>query len=150
MNVTIREGRIDDLDAIMALESAAFESDRLSARGWGRQLRLSPARVAVAEVGGHLVGAGMILLRSDSADARVYSLATHPDWRGRGVGGALLARLEDLALAAGRTGIRLEVKESNASALALYKRAGYGRFGRIDGYYTDGTNAIRLRRTLIR
>lgn len=150
MSVTVRPAQENDLEAILELEALAFDTDRLSRRGWRAQLRQSPARAVVALCANTLVGAGMILLRSDSSDARLYSLATDPNWRGRGVGRLLLSALEDLARAAGRTGIRLEVKEFNASALALYKRAGYEQIGRIDGYYTDGTNALRLRRTLIR
>ena len=45
-------------------------------------------------------------------------------------------------------GMTLEVREDNATAIALYRGRGYVETGRRPGYYDDGAAAIRLRRTL--
>lgn len=104
----------------------------------------------LAETDGQLVGAAVVLLRADSADARLYSIAVAGPARGRGVGRVLLGACEAAAMAAGRTGLRLEVRESNAQALALYRVSGYEVTGRIGAYYADGEDALRLRRALFR
>lgn len=52
-------------------------------------------------------------------------LATYPQYRGQGVGSALMTQIERLALAAGSELISIEVFDSNHEALKLYQRLGY-------------------------
>jgi len=42
----------------------------------------------------------------------------------------------------------LEVRPSNASALAVYRALGFRHAGRRHAYYRDGTDALVLRRDL--
>jgi ribosomal-protein-alanine N-acetyltransferase len=62
--------------------------------------------------------------------------------RRRGVGAALLARLIGWARQRGSARITLEVRATNAEALALYARAGLVPLGRRRGYYPDGEDAV--------
>jgi GNAT superfamily N-acetyltransferase len=62
----------------------------------------------------------------------VELLAVDEDARRRGVGGALLARLEDEARARGMTGVWLDTFTFQAPG--FYERQGYTSFGRIDDY----------------
>jgi ribosomal protein S18 acetylase RimI-like enzyme len=55
----------------------------------------------------------------------VNVLAVYPEYRGRGVGTALLARAELLARAAGARAMAIIVASANAAALRLYRRSGY-------------------------
>ncbi len=48
-----------------------------------------------------------------------------PQWRGLGLGGRLLARLEIVARTLGRERVVLDTNESLTEAIALYERAGY-------------------------
>ena len=68
----------------------------------------------------------------------VVGMMVHPDARGRGIGGALLAAC--IALARQRHGIEkltLSVTSSNDEAIRLYRQAGFERYGRLE-------RAIRL------
>src|SRR6266550_640761 len=55
----------------------------------------------------------------------VHALAAYPSYRGKGQGSALLAVADNLAAAAGITGLSLIVSDTNVSARKLYERCGY-------------------------
>ena len=47
-----------------------------------------------------------------------------------------------------RTSLRLEVRDDNARAIALYEKNAYRCIGRVDGYYEDGMAARRYEKPL--
>jgi DNA-binding MarR family transcriptional regulator/GNAT superfamily N-acetyltransferase len=63
-------------------------------------------------------------------DVPELTLAVDARARGRGIGTALLTRLQNEGCAAGWRGISLSVEDGNAGARALYERAGYRVVGR--------------------
>jgi ribosomal protein S18 acetylase RimI-like enzyme len=71
----------------------------------------------------------------------VNILATYPEYRGRGIGAALLARAEDIAATARSRGMALIVASREEGARRLYHRAGYrelARRQRIEGAPDEG------------
>lgn len=80
-------------------------------------------RFFVARAQGTAVACGA--LRLCTAYGEVKRMYVRPDVRGRGIGAALLARLEQCARAAGLPLIRLETGIAQPEALALYARAGF-------------------------
>jgi len=146
--LTVGAAREEDLDAIEALENAAFPEDRLSRRSLRAFLRAAHRPVIVAKFGDSLAGYALITLRKGGVTARIYSLARHPTHAGRGVGRALLQACERYGRAHGRRAMRLEVRYDNASAIALYEKMGYRPFGRYEGYYADGAAALRFEKRL--
>lgn len=144
--LALRDARAADLPQLVALE-AGFPGDRLSPRQFRYHLRRSGSRLRVmTDSDGAVLGYGLLLRRADSPFARLYSIVVAPSARGHGIGGRLLADLEQQALAGGALGLRLEVREDNAAAEALYRGRGYLPFGRRPGYYEDGAAALRLQR----
>lgn len=141
----LRDARPADLAALLALESR-FPGDRLSARQFRHHLGNPRARLRVAVAAGGLLGYHLVLLRQGSAWARLYSIAVDPAARGQGLGRRLLADAERQAHAAGRTGLRLEVRQDNRAAAALYEAAGYRRVAALPDYYDDGTPGWRYER----
>lgn len=144
----IRAADASDLDALVALENRCFDGDRMSRRSYAAALRNPRARVLAAMDGRRLVGAAVVFMRAGSPAARLYSVAVDPTLRGRGLGARLLAAAEAAARESGAASLRLEVKERNKTALALYAKSGYGIIGRIAQYYDDGSDARRLEKTL--
>ncbi len=69
-------------------------------------------------------------------EAHLNNFAVHPGWRRQGVGTALLAYSLAAATAVGAPKATLEVRASNAPALALYERAGFRQLGSRRAYYT--------------
>lgn len=138
-----------DLDALVALEERCFSGDRMSRRSYAAALVNPRAAVLVARgAGGRLLGAATVFFRADSPAGRLYSIAVAPAARGRGLGAALLQAAEHAARGRGATALRLEVSVRNKSALALYRKSGYGILGRVPQYYEDGSDAWRLEKPL--
>lgn len=146
MPAVIRPADATDIDGLVAIENRVFTGDRISRRSFRKFLDRHTAATLVAEEDGRAVGYCMVLFRAGSGVARLYSIAVSGG--GGGVGRALLAQAEEVAYERGRMLMRLEVREDNARAIALYEKNGYRRFGREPGYYEDGTAALRYEKLL--
>jgi ribosomal protein S18 acetylase RimI-like enzyme len=148
MAADIRTARATDVDALAAIENAAFASDRISRRSFRQLIERETAETLVAESEGHVAGYAMVLFRKGSGVARLYSIATGPVFTGRGIGRILLEAAEDTAFEHGRMMLRLEVREDNSRAVRIYEQNGYRRIGREPDYYADGMTALRYEKTL--
>ncbi|WP_018138968.1 MULTISPECIES: GNAT family N-acetyltransferase/peptidase C39 family protein [unclassified Thioalkalivibrio] len=146
----IRPATLEDLEALVALEDAAFEIDRISRRQFRYLLTRGHAATLVAEgPGGEgLLGYVMLLFSRGTSLARLYSIAVSARARGQGLGRRLVEAAEDAARQHGRTDLRLEVRRDNAASLALFRGLGYRDFGTIDDYYEDHMDALRLQKSL--
>ena len=67
-------------------------------------------------------------------EADITSVAVHPDYRRRGYAIALMERFEEL-LSDDTENIFLEVRESNAGAIALYEKCGFEKAGTRKRFY---------------
>jgi len=76
-------------------------------------------------------------------DLRIMNLAVDPPQQRRGVGGALLERLERLSPAGDCV---LMVEEWNTGAQALYERQGYVRSGFARDYYGRNRHGIWMKK----
>jgi ribosomal-protein-alanine N-acetyltransferase len=86
---------------------------------------------------------GYLCLWEIGHEIHITNLAVHPEWRRRGVGHRLLALAMADGIARGVTLAFLEVRPSNARALALYESLGFQVIGRRSGYYFDtGEDAL--------
>ena len=152
---TIRPAGLADLDALLALENAAFSGDRATRRAI-RHAILSPSMsllVAVArtidrEGADVLLGAATLERRSTSRTARLSSIAVSPTRAGSGLGGLLLDAAEAEASRHGCTRLRLEVRTDNGAGIRLYERRGYLRTATREAYYEDGMAAWCYAKTL--
>lgn len=148
MTLRIAPARPADLDALVALEEAAFPGDRMSRRALARNIQSPSLCFLVAREGGSLLGHALLAFRAHSTLARLYSLAVRPGETGRGLGRALLHAAERHARKRGADRLRLEVRADNMPALRLYDSTGYARFARIPDYYEDGEAALRYEKAL--
>ncbi|WP_309084026.1 GNAT family N-acetyltransferase [Chelativorans sp.] len=148
MDADIRPARASDIDTLVSIENSVFGSDRISRRAFRNHIGSKTALLLVAERNGAVAGYALSLYRKGSRPARLYSIAVADGHGSSGVGRALLAAVEKEAITRGRAAIRLEVREENARAIELYRRAGYRNFGRRDTYYEDGAAALRFEKHL--
>lgn len=144
----IRRASSDDLDALVALERATFESDRISRAQWRRHIGSGSACVLVAGPRGRVDGAAVVFHRRNSRRARLYSLAVAAASRGHGLARSLLAAAEEEARRRGCNALDLEVRTDNRAAIALYGRHGYRRVSRLPGFYEDGADGWRFSKAL--
>ena len=121
----------DDLSPAAALERLCF------AEPWSEhalELFLGSDAVAfTARVGTETVGYGGMMLAPD--EGQITNIAVHPAYRRRGIGRALLLALLDEAARRKRGAVVLEVRVSNAAAIALYESLGFVCAGLRKGFY---------------
>ena len=139
----IRPAGPDDAEALASLDARAFEApwDADSYRGLlAGELTLAWRR----DARGRLLAA--LLVRLVAGEGEVLRLAVNPDDRRRGHARALLGHA--MAELGPRLpyGLHLEVRQSNAAAIALYVRAGFREVGRRPSYYVGPVeDAILMR-----
>jgi GNAT superfamily N-acetyltransferase len=91
-------------------------------------------RFYLARLDGEAMGCGGVALFDDYAEVkRMYARVPA---RGRGIGKALLARLEAEAREAGKSLLRLETGIHQTAAIGLYERWGFRRRGPF-GHYAE-------------
>lgn len=74
-------------------------------------------------------------------EIHLLNLGVAPGWQRRGIGRAVLRWLCTCARARGAQGMLLEVRPSNAAALALYESSGFARIGVRRRYYPAAEGA---------
>lgn len=147
--VRVRRAELSDLDDLVALEEQSFAGDRLSRAQYRRHLDSESAQVLVASANHRrFLGTAVVFFRKGSSVARLYSIATQAEARGKGVGSALIEAAEQAARRKRRHALRLEVRTDNDAAIRLYERLGYQRIGTYASYYEDGADAWRYQKAL--
>ena len=149
--LAFRRMREADLPRVMEIERAAFShpwTEDMVRRELGHEfstvlLAESPARAAGE---GTTLGFAVTWLVHD--ELHVLNVAVAPEARRRGVARAILARLEAGAREQGARVAMLEVRRSNAPAIALYRTLGYREVGTRPRYYPDGEDALVMDRAL--
>lgn len=103
------------------------------------------SRVAlVAECEGRLAGFAICVLVA--GEAELESICVASQWQGYGVGSALLRKMLAELRHSRMKSVLLEVRASNASAYALYRRFGFVYVGRRRNYYSSPPeDAIHMR-----
>jgi len=84
-------------------------------------------------------------LRPSEGLAWIATVGVLPEYRGRGIGRALLEACEQ-RLELPR--VRLNVRLSNRVAIQLYQTSGYERAGLWPSYYQDGEDALIMEKEL--
>lgn len=144
----LRCATLDDLPALLAIEIRCFTTDRLSRRSFRHLLTRGNAVALIDEHDGRLRGYVLLLFSRGASMARLYSIAVHPDFAGRGVGDRLLESAESAALERDCVLMRLEIRRDNPASLALFRRHGYRQFKEVPDYYEDHMAALRFEKRL--
>ena len=139
----VAEGRGDDAEWAAAVMAA---SDPWVTLGRGLdQCRAAcsrpEARLFVARSGGARCGFALVTPRGLAGSPYLAAIAAAPAWRGRGVGGALLAHCERWAAETSRH-FFLCVSSFNAAAQEFYRRHGYVHVGTLDDYIVEGASEL--------
>ena len=132
MSVTIRRAREADIPRLLELERECF-SIPWTERSMRLQLREKNI-FPVAEEDGAVVGYAGAMTVLD--EGYITNVAVAPEHRRRGIADALLDAMEAEARGGKALSfLTLEVRESNAPAIALYEKHGYRTVGRRKNYY---------------
>lgn len=128
----VRRATVDDAERLAEVYRSAYRENRelgFPAKaesatpdelpGWIRE-----HRVYVAEVDGE-VGGGVRLEATDADRAKLSRLGVHEDWKGEGIGSALLDRAEAAVRDCGYAAIWLTTPEDHPYLPEFYRRRGY-------------------------
>ena len=138
--VSFRSMVPDDLDEVMAIESASFRHP-WSSRFFLEELQAPCARSILVQVGSQIVGYVLFWLLPEEVD--IHNIAVHSEFRRRGLGQALLQQVVEQARRRDSSRVTLEVRVSNIPAQKLYESVGFVTKGLRKGYYSDdGEDAL--------
>lgn len=127
----------DHLADVAALERLCF-AEPWSESSLAMLTREGGVGFAVCEQGRAVAYGGMLTVLDEG---QITNVAVHPDCRRRGYGRAVTEALLSYARQTGLASVSLEVRESNAPAIALYTALGFATCGKRQGFYRKPTEA---------
>ena len=139
-----------DLPQVLALDQACF-GGLWSKEGYLREMASPNSTLLILPSptdGDRLMGLGC--LWSIVEEAHITIMAVHPDFQGQGLGQLILLGLLRDAWIRGLERATLEVRDTNAPAIALYEKFGFQTAGVRKGYYkATGEDALIMWRKSI-
>jgi [ribosomal protein S18]-alanine N-acetyltransferase len=129
--VVIRAMRHEDLPHVSDIERRSY--DFPWSHGVFRDCLLAGYQCIVLERDGDVSGYGILSVAA--GEAHILNLCVEPAFRSHGYGERLLDDMLLRARAASVREIFLEVRPSNANALALYKKKGFYTVAKRPAYY---------------
>lgn len=130
--IAIRNMRQEDAAAVAELEAQIF-SKPWSRQGFLDALKLENTIFLVAEEDARIVG--YIGMYCSLDEGEITNVAVDSCMRCRGIGGRLIAAMQEKAGQRGIASIVLEVRVSNENAIRLYERNGFHKQGVRKSFY---------------
>lgn len=130
-----------DVEAVADLEARAF-SRPWRADTFRTLLERPGAELVVLECDGAFAGYAVLWCILDQGE--LANIAIEEGLRGRGLGGALLDHVLELARARGVCTLFLEVRVGNRAAAELYASRGFSEIGRRTDYYDEPREDARV------
>lgn len=139
MRYTIRKAVSADLEAMFEIEQACI-ADPWSMAAFESSFSADGALFLVAEAESGEV-CGFVTANAVLDEISIYNIAVKEEFRRLGIASALISELEK----GEPYRIDLEVRESNASAIALYEKCGFEQVGMRKNFYAKPTeNAVLM------
>jgi ribosomal-protein-alanine N-acetyltransferase len=135
----MEDASIHMLDDFYKMEQQCFQEEAFSKQQIGYLLLDYNTVSLAARVEGEL--AGFIIARIDLVRnhpfGHIMTIDVSPSFRRKGVGQRLMVEIEAIFRQKGVKEVRLEVREGNVAAIALYEKLGYKRISRLANYYGE-------------
>lgn len=147
--LTIREATFDDIPSLLQVENRCFDADKISMRSFRRFIAEKKCDLFLVEQQQRIAGYFLLLYRSGTSLARLYSLAVDPDFRKQGIAELLLTQAEQVASDRDCVLLRLEVRYDNKAAISLYQKMNYHEFAVKHDFYEDHSDALCMQKQII-
>jgi ribosomal-protein-alanine N-acetyltransferase len=145
LSYLIRPVKASDTTGVYAVERECF-TDPYPSKYLDALIKMERDRFFVADEDGKIVG--YALATASGRDGHIVSVAVNLGCRRRGMGTALLSAVTRRLVEEGVEDIHLEVRKGNRAAISFYERMGFRAFSEITHYYTDGEDALVLKRMI--
>jgi ribosomal-protein-alanine N-acetyltransferase len=137
----VRTMTAQDVAPLLLLASGFVEAPHWTRRDYEQILLPAPAAAlarcsVVALSDGSLAGFAVASWLRQETAAELEGLVVDEKFRRQGMGSALIEACMAWAASNGASSMRLEVRASNAAALALYRRHGFSAAGVRRAYYS--------------
>ena len=142
--IHLRQAKVGDIPAILEIEQECFQEDSFSREQFVYLICRSKGTFYVVVEQERMIAYVSLLFHAGTRYLRIYSIAVHPDCRGRKLGQLLMERTIETALDCRAVKITLEVNVSNPAALRLYQKNKFEPVRTINNYYADGSNAYSM------
>lgn len=133
--VIFETARADDIADLVAID--ATSPTPWTASAFEAEMRHEPPTLFVLRDASSAAALAFVAIRVQASEMDIVNLAVSPAHRRRGVGAALVRGLLRAPVATGVESVFLEVRASNAGALALYGRLGFTQTQRRRNFYRD-------------
>ena len=147
--ITIEDASMIMFDDFYRIEQQCFQEEAFSKQQIGFLLLDYNTLSLAARVDGEL--AGFIIARIDLTKNRlsghIMTIDVGFSFRRMGVGQRLMMEAEAIFKQKGVEEVRLEVREGNAAAIALYEKMGYKKISRLEHYYGE-SHGFYFRKTI--
>ncbi len=146
VHLDIRRFALPDMPRIMEIEIACFPHDAYCQETFLHWQREWPQFFRVAQSDDYVTG--YIIGTMRQRQGSIVSIGVDPATRRGGIGRMLvletLRRLRD----SGVHLVQLESRFNNLVSIHFWRSMGFSADGIVPGYYADGTNALKMRRSL--
>ena len=143
----IRAARPQDIPALLEIAAGSREAAGWSEDAYARSIGQPEFLCLVSECG-ETIG-GFLIARRINAEGEILNIAVRRQSRHQGHGGALLRAAFEEFRRAGIIYIFLEVRESNNTAIAFYRKHGFVTTGKRPAYYRDpAEDAVCMKKEL--
>ncbi len=142
LEITICPMAEADLEQILSIESRSFPHPWLRQHFMDELNSQYAFPLSAFAHSGLLVGYICPMQLLD--EGHIMNVAVDPDQRGSGVGRLLVQQVLDDCRDAAASFVSLEVRESNLSAISLYRKMGFAEVGKRKRYYENGEDALMM------
>jgi ribosomal-protein-alanine N-acetyltransferase len=161
VNITLRNFKPEDFDALYEIDQACYEPEvAYSQRELRAYLRFSGSDCLIAEARADAKAAdaderapekriaGFCISARRDESGYIVTIDVLPEFRRHHVGSMLLAEIERRLAANGVREVALETATDNDSAVAFWTKHGYRNRGIKKDYYPGGRDAFAMTKTL--
>ena len=148
MAIIVRDFRPEDFEELWRMDQECFPAGISYSKPELRAyIRQRGAFTLVAEDANSGIR-GFIVAHGGASGGHIVTIDVSPKGRRIGVGSLLLRTAEDRLRLGGAQAVGLETAVDNLSALSFYKRHGYSVIRTWPRYYSNGVDALVLKKEL--
>ncbi|MFV0482136.1 MAG: GNAT family N-acetyltransferase [Campylobacteraceae bacterium] len=144
----LRYANLEDLKALCEIESELFNENNFPLSRESFRYHIKHKAIFVYEKDSNPVGSVLVLFRTNSKTARIYSLGIKNAFQGLGIAKILFEKALLHVKENGKDFAKLEVRVDNQKAIKMYEKYGFTCKRVLKEYYLDKCDGLEMFKTL--